>query len=126
MRSIVATPNRLTSRNVIFLVCDREEDSGVSIQTIGRQAFATSADLPFKAVNPIQFPLFGNIYTRSNVVDVRVRGENYQIIESLVEQIMQIGKDTGGIVFRYTDLALRKPEIEIRVGPNAEQVSVFE
>jgi HAE1 family hydrophobic/amphiphilic exporter-1 len=71
--------------------------------------------LPFKAVNPIQFPLFGNIYTRSNVVDVRVRGENYQVIESLVNQIMHIGKDTKGIVFRYTDLALRKPEIEVRV-----------
>jgi hydrophobic/amphiphilic exporter-1 (mainly G- bacteria), HAE1 family len=115
VRSVVATPNRLTSRNVIFLVCDREEDSGVSIQEIARQAFASSSDLPFKVVNPIQFPLFGNIYTRSNVVDVRVRGENYQIIESLVNQIMKIGKDTSGIVFRYTDLALRKPQIEIRV-----------
>jgi hydrophobic/amphiphilic exporter-1 (mainly G- bacteria), HAE1 family len=117
VRTVVATPNRMISRNVIFLVCDREEDSGVPIQQISREAFASSVDLPFKAVNPIQFPLFGNIYTRSSIVDVRVRGERYEIIEGLVKQIMEIGKNTSGIVFRYTDLALRKPQIEIRVDP---------
>ncbi len=115
VRHIVATPNRQTFRNVIFLVCDREEDSGNPIQKIIREAFSTSTDLPFKAVNPIQFPLFGNIYTRSNVVDVRIRGENYHVIERLVNEVMNIGKETQGIVFRYTDLSLRKPEIEVRV-----------
>lgn len=117
VRNVVATPNRQMFRNVIFLVCDREEDSGVPVQKIAREAFRTSADLPFKAVNPIQFPLFGNIYTRSNVVDVRIRGESYPVIEDIVKQIMEIGKNTSGIVFRYTDLSLRKPEIEVRVDP---------
>ena len=64
VRHIVATPNRNIFRNVIYLVCDREEDSGVSIPDIARRAFALAQDLPFKAVNPVQFPLFGNIYTR--------------------------------------------------------------
>jgi HAE1 family hydrophobic/amphiphilic exporter-1 len=115
VRHIVATPNRNVFRNTIFLVCDREEDSGVSVATIARQAHEMARDLPLKAVNPIQFPLFGNIYTRSNVVDVRIMGKSYDVIESIVNQIMEIGKDTKGIVFRYTELALRKPQIEIRV-----------
>jgi hydrophobic/amphiphilic exporter-1 (mainly G- bacteria), HAE1 family len=117
VRNVVSTPNRQMFRNVIFLVCDREEDSGVPVQKIARDAVQTSLDLPFKAVNPIQFPLFGNIYTRSNVVDVRIRGESYPVIENIVKQIMEIGKNTSGIVFRYTDLSLRKPEVEVRVDP---------
>ncbi|HMK33537.1 MAG TPA: efflux RND transporter permease subunit [Desulfomonilaceae bacterium] len=117
VRNVVSTPNRLTSRNVIFLVCDREEDSGIPIQKIAREAFSTSSDLPFKAVNPIQFPLFGNIYTRSNIVDVRIRGDSYDVIEKLVKQVMDLGSTIRGVVFRYTELALRKPEIEIRVDP---------
>ncbi len=115
VRYIVATPNRNIFRNVIYLVCDREEDSGVSIPDIARQAFALSQDLPFKAVNPIQFPLFGNIYTRSNIVDVRIMGKSYDVIDGLVKQIMEIGKETRGIIFRYTELALRKPQVEVRV-----------
>ncbi len=113
--SIVAAPNRDVTRNVIFVVCDREEDSGVPIEKIAREAYDTSRDLPFKSVNPIQFPLFGNIDTRSNVVDVRLMGESYAVIEPLVKQIMEIGKDTKGVAFRHTDLALRKPEIQVRI-----------
>lgn len=115
VRHIVATPNRNIFRNVIYLVCDREEDSGVSIPDIARRAFALAQDLPFKAVNPVQFPLFGNIYTRSNIVDVRIMGKSYDVIDGLVKQIMEIGKETKGIIFRYTELALRKPQVEVRV-----------
>ncbi len=115
VRHLVATPNRNLHRNVIFLICDREEDSGVPIVNIAKQAYETSRDLPFKAVNPIQFPLFGNIYTRSNVVDVRIMGKSYVVIEDLINRIMEIGKDTQGIIFRYTELALRKPQVEVRV-----------
>ena len=115
VRHLVSIPNRSMSRNVIFIVCDREEDSGVPVQQIARTAFSKASDLPFKAINPIQFPLFGTMQQRSNVVDVRVRGESYEVIDRLVKQIMEIGKNTKGIVFRYTDLYLRKPQIEIRV-----------
>ncbi|MBI4962678.1 MAG: efflux RND transporter permease subunit [Desulfomonile tiedjei] len=115
VRHIVATPSRNVFRNVIFLVCDREEDSGVPVVTIAKQAYESSRDLPFKAVNPIQFPLFGNIYTRSNVVDVRIMGKSYVVIEDIVNRIMEIGKDTQGIIFRYTELALKKPQVEVRV-----------
>ncbi|HMK35079.1 MAG TPA: efflux RND transporter permease subunit, partial [Desulfomonilaceae bacterium] len=117
VRHIVSTPNRVTDRNVIFLLCDREEDSGVPVERIAARVVETSADLPCKAVNPIQFPLFGNINTRSNIVNVWVNGPNYRVIESLINQIMEIGKNTRGIVFRYTDLALRKPQVEVRVDP---------
>ncbi|MGO9121063.1 MAG: efflux RND transporter permease subunit, partial [Desulfomonilaceae bacterium] len=115
VQTIIAIPNRQVSRNVIFLVCDREEDSGVPIEEISREAYESSRDLPFKFVRPIQFPLFGNIDTRSNIVDLRVMGDSYNLIEPLVKQIMDKGKDLKGIVFRYTDLALRKPEIQVRV-----------
>ncbi len=33
VQTIIAIPNRQVSRNVIFIVCDREEDSGVPIET---------------------------------------------------------------------------------------------
>jgi hydrophobic/amphiphilic exporter-1 (mainly G- bacteria), HAE1 family len=115
VRHLVSIPHRVMPRNVIFIVCDREEDSGVPVVQIARQAFELSRDLPLKAVNPIQFPLFGNIHSRSNVVDVRVRGKSYEVIEGLISQIMAIGKNTRGVVFRYTDLYLRKPQVEIRV-----------
>ncbi len=115
VHDVVATPSRDVSRNVIFLVCDREEDSGVPIERIAREAYETSRDLPFKSVNPIQFPLFGNIDTRSNIVDVRVMGDSYALIQPLVTQIMDIGKNVSGVAFRYTNLALRKPQIEVRV-----------
>ncbi len=115
VRHIVAIPNRNSFRNMVYLVCDREEDSGVSVTAIAKQAVGVARDLPLKSINPIQFPLFGNIYSRSNVVDVRVMGKSYTIIEGLVDQIMEIGKNTSGIIFRYTDLALKKPQVEIRV-----------
>ena len=115
VHDIIAVPNRQVTRNVIFLVCDREEDSGVPVEKIARDAYQTSRDLPFKSVNPIQFPLFGNIDTRSNIVDIRIMGDSYKVIEPLVKQIMHAGKDVRGIVFRYTDLALRKPEVQVRV-----------
>src|SRR5271157_1873892 len=117
VKSIVATPNRDVTRNVIFLICDREEDSGVPIEQIAREAYETSRDLPLKSVNPIQFPLFGNIDTRSNIVDIRVVGDGYRAIQPLVKQIMEIGNDIKGVVFRHTDLALRKPEVQVRVDP---------
>jgi hydrophobic/amphiphilic exporter-1 (mainly G- bacteria), HAE1 family len=115
VRNIVSIPNRAMPRNVIFVVCDREEDSGVPIQQIARQVYDLGQDLPFKAILPIQFPLFGNIHIRSNVVDVRVRGKSYDVIDGIVKQIMEIGKETRGVVFRYTDLWLRKPQVEVRV-----------
>jgi hydrophobic/amphiphilic exporter-1 (mainly G- bacteria), HAE1 family len=123
VKDIVATPNRDVTRNVIFIVCEKEEESGVPIEKIASQAFDKSRDLPFKSVNPIQFPLFGNIDTRSNIVDVRVVGDSYTAIEPLVKQIMDIGKDVKGVAFRHTDLALRKPEIQVRV--DSERASNF-
>jgi hydrophobic/amphiphilic exporter-1 (mainly G- bacteria), HAE1 family len=115
VRHIIAVPNRQDSRNVIFIVCDRQEDSGVSVGAIAREAYRTSRDLPVKSLNPIQFPLFGNIFTRSNIVDVRVAGQSYPVIEDLVNKIMDIGRATKGVVFAYTELALRKPQIQVRV-----------
>ncbi|MGO9122844.1 MAG: efflux RND transporter permease subunit, partial [Desulfomonilaceae bacterium] len=115
VRNLIAVPNRQDSRNVIFVVCDKEEDSGVSVGKIARQANAMASDLPFKFINPVQFPLFGNIYTRSNIVDVRIVGDGYPVIEKLVDQIMDQGKRIKGVVFSYTDLALRKPEVQVRV-----------
>ncbi|MGB6064155.1 MAG: efflux RND transporter permease subunit [Desulfomonilaceae bacterium] len=115
VQSIIATPNRDVTRNVIFLICEREEDSGVPIEKIARDAYKKSRDLPFKSVNPIQFPLFGNINTRSNIVDLRVAGDSYKAIEPLVKQIMKIGNGLNGVIFRHTDLALRKPEVQVRV-----------
>jgi hydrophobic/amphiphilic exporter-1 (mainly G- bacteria), HAE1 family len=115
VRNLIAVPNRQDSRNVIYLVCDREEDSGVSVGKIARQANAMARDLPVKFINPIQFPLFGNIFSRSNIVDVRIVGDGYPVIQRLVEQIMDLGKEVRGVVFRYTDLALRKPEVQVKV-----------
>ncbi|MBI5250403.1 MAG: efflux RND transporter permease subunit, partial [Desulfomonile tiedjei] len=115
VRHVVSIPNRNMPRNQIFLVCDREEDSGVNINKIAQQAHASATDLPLKAVDPVRFPLFGNMYSRSNVVDVRIRGKSYDVIEGIVQQIMEIGKNTRGVVFRYTDLYLRKPQVEVRV-----------
>ncbi|MCL5126513.1 MAG: efflux RND transporter permease subunit [Deltaproteobacteria bacterium] len=123
VRHIVAVPNRQDARNVIFIDCDREEDSGVSVEKISREAYKTSRDLPLKFINPIQFPLFGNIYSRSNIVDVRIAGEGYPVIERLVNQILDLGKEIPGIVFSYTDLALRKPEVQVRV--NLERAGQF-
>ncbi|MEW6533287.1 MAG: efflux RND transporter permease subunit [Thermodesulfobacteriota bacterium] len=117
VRHIVAVPNRQDSRNVVYLVCDRPEDSGVAIGRIARIAHYTARDLPIKFLNPIQFPLFGNIYTRSNIVDMRIMGESYEVLEGLVQQIMDIGRKTKGVVFVYTDLSLRKPEVQVRVNP---------
>ncbi len=115
VKHIVSTPNRHIPRNRIYIICEPEEISGVSITSIAKQAHDASLDLPLKALNPIQFPLFGNIYTRSNVVDIRLQGKSYEVLDSIVNQIMEIGKDTKGIIFRYTELALQKPQIEVRI-----------
>lgn len=116
VKHMVSMPNRSNAhRNMIYLVCEQEEQTGVPMTKIAQEAHAAARDLPVKAINPIQFPLFGNIYSRSNVVDVRVTGKSYAVIEGLVNQIMEIGKNTRGIVFRYTDLALKKPQVEIRI-----------
>ena len=123
IRYLVAIPNRQVARNVIFIVCDREEDSGVPIEKIAREAYERSRDLPFKYVNPIQFPLFGNIDTRSNIVDLRVVGDSYKVVQPLVQRILDIGNEISGIIFRYTDLALGKPEVQVRV--DQERASKF-
>ncbi len=115
VKNIIAVPNRQDSRNVIFIVCEKEEDSGVSVGKIARQANDLAKDLPFKFILPIQFPLFGNIYTRSNIVDVRIVGDGYPVIQRLVNQIMDLGEHIKGVVFPYTDLSLRKPEVQVRV-----------
>ena len=115
VRHLVSIPNRNSHRNHIYIVCGRQEDSGVSVEEIARKAHEYSQDLPLRVVNPIKFPLFGNIFSRSNVVDVRVMGTSYEILEPIINQVMAIGADTRGVVFRYTDLALRKPQVEIRV-----------
>ncbi len=115
VRHIVSVPNRQAHRNRIFLVCDREEDSGVPIVDIAKEAFKMSRDLPLRGVNPIQFPLFGNIHSRSSVVDVRVMGTDHTILKRIIDQIMKLGSNIRGIIFEYTDLAVRKPEVEIRI-----------
>ena len=111
----MAVPNRNLHRNRIYIICERQEDSGVSVETIAKKAYEESLDLPIRSMNPIKFPLFGNVYSRSNVVDVRVMGASYEVLEPIIDQIMQIGKEVPGVAFRYTDLALRKPQVEIRV-----------
>ncbi|MGO9566567.1 MAG: efflux RND transporter permease subunit [Desulfomonilaceae bacterium] len=88
VRHIVATPSRITDRNVIFLLCDKEEESGVPIEKVAGQVVESSSDLPFKAVNPIQFPLFGNINTRSNIVNIWVNGTNYKVIEDIIKPLL--------------------------------------
>ncbi len=123
VQHIVSTPNRNIQRNTIYIICDPQEVSGVSVTSIAKQAHATSLDLPLKAINPIQFPLFGNIYTRSNVVDIRLQGKSYDVLEGIVNHIMEIGKETRGIIFRYTELALKKPQIEVRI--NQERAMHF-
>ncbi len=115
VRHIVAIPNRQDSRNVIFIVCDREEDSGIPVEEVSRRAHALSRDLPFKFVNPIQFPLFGNIFTRSSIVDVRINGESYVVLERLINKIMDLGKEIKGVVFRFADLSIHKPQVQVRV-----------
>ncbi|HMK35078.1 MAG TPA: efflux RND transporter permease subunit [Desulfomonilaceae bacterium] len=126
VRHLVTIPNRTMQRNVIFVVCDREEDSGVPVHEIARATFLSSRDLPLKSLNPIQFPLFGTLQQRSNVVDVRVRGDSYDVIDGLVKQIMQIGDNTRGVIFKYTDLYLRKPQVEIRVEDRRAALLGFE
>ena len=115
VKNLIAIPNRQDNRNVIYIVCDRPEDSGVPVGRIARLANDKARDLPIKYINPVQFPLFGSIFTRSNIVDARIVGDGYPVIEGLVNQIMNLAKDIKGVVFRYTDLSLRKPEVQVRV-----------
>ncbi len=115
VRSLVAIPNRTPHRNVIYIICEREEDSGVPISRIARAAHDLSKDLPLRGVNPIQFPLFGNIHTRSSIVDLRLMGKSYELLGPMVEKIIEIGSQVPGVVFTYTDLALQKPQVEVRV-----------
>ncbi len=115
VKHVVSVPNRNMFENRIYLVCEDENISGVPVEKISRRAWETSRDLPFRTVNPIRFPLFGNVYLRSDVVDFRVVGRSYEVIKKLVGQIMEIGRTTKGVLYRYTDLALRKPQIDIRI-----------
>ncbi|MFH0822219.1 MAG: efflux RND transporter permease subunit [Pseudomonadota bacterium] len=82
---------------------------------MARKAYQEARDLPIQYLDPIQFPLFGNIYSRSNIVDTRIMGESYDVVEKLVNQIMSIGRNTKGVAFVYTELALNKPEVRVRV-----------
>lgn len=115
VRSLVAIPNRTPHRNVIYIICDREEDSGVPVARIAKQAHDLSKDLPLRGLNPIQFPLFGNIHTRSSIVDIRLMGKSYDILGPMVERIMELGNEIDGVVFTYTGLALKMPQVEVRV-----------
>lgn len=115
VHTVVATPDRNMFRNVVFLICENEEESGFPIEGIVEEIAQTSRDLPLKSVDPIRYPLFGNIYLRSNVVDFRVVGRSYEEIAAIVEKLMNIGKTTKGVVIRYTDLALHKPQIDVRI-----------
>ena len=115
VRTVVAAPNRNMFRNVVYLICENEMDSGYSIEDIVKDVVRTSQDLPLKSVDPIRYPLFGNIYLRSNVVDFRVVGHSYEEISAIVGKLMDIGKTTEGVVIRYTDLALHKPEIDVKI-----------
>ncbi len=115
VRHLVSIPNRQDTRNVIFIVCDTEEESGVPVEQIARKAHAMSRDLPFRFVNPVQFPLFGNMFTRSSIVDVRVNGASYLVIEGLIDRIMGLGKEIKGVVFSFTDLSIHKPQAQVRV-----------
>ncbi|MDQ7785623.1 MAG: efflux RND transporter permease subunit [Desulfomonilaceae bacterium] len=121
IKHIIAAPNRNMFQNMLYLICEDERVSGVSLAEISDRAADLARDLPFRSVNFIRFPLFGNIYLRSNVVDFRIIGNNLDVIQGLVKQFMDIGKTTDGVVFRYTDLALRKPEIDVRVDRDRAQ-----
>lgn len=115
VRDVVMVPSRMSHRNVIFLTCEREEDSGVTVPEIAKRAVAMSKDQPLSGINPIQYPLFGTIHTRSNIVDVRIMGPSYQILDPIIRQIKDMGQEIDGVVFTYTDLALRRPEVEVRI-----------
>jgi HAE1 family hydrophobic/amphiphilic exporter-1 len=115
IQHIIATPDRNMFKNMIYLICEDERVSGVSLEEISEQAADLARDLPFRSVNFIRFPLFGNIYLRSNVVDFRIVGNSFDVIQNLVNKFMDIGKTIEGVVFRYTDLSLHKPEIDVRV-----------
>ena len=56
-------------------------------------------------------------------MDLRVVGDSYKVVEPLVNSIMDVAKGVDGIVFRYTDLALKKPEVQVR--PDPERTAKF-
>lgn len=115
VRHVVASPSRIRHSNYVYLVCEKMEISGRTVEEIAREAYQKSLDLPFSAIRPIKFPLFGNIYSRSDLVDFRILGDDFRIMKDIVHKIMQIGATTPGVVFRYTDMALKNPEAHIRV-----------
>ena len=115
IKHIIAAPDRNMFKNMLYLICEDTRISGVSLEDISAQAADQARDLPFRSVNFIRFPLFGNIYLRSNVVDFRIIGQDLGVIHNLVGQFMDVGKTVDGVVFRYTDMALKKPEIHVLV-----------
>ena len=121
VRHVISAPDRNMFRNIVFLVCEDERDSHVAVADIAQAVSDSSRDLPFRSVDPVRFPLFGNIYLRSNVVDFRIVGKSLDVIAGLVEKAMEVGKRTKGVVFRYTDLALHKPQIDVKVDPERAQ-----
>ena len=46
VKNLIAIPNRQDNRNVIYIVCEREEDSGVPVGKMQRQANAMPAIFP--------------------------------------------------------------------------------
>ncbi len=121
VRHVISTPHRNMFKNMIFVVCEDERDSGVAVSDIAHRVWETSKDLPFRSVDVITYPLFGNVYLRSNVIDFRIVGPSYKVIPGLVDQLMEIGKNTRGVVFRYTDLSLHRPQIDVRVDQERAQ-----
>ncbi len=57
VKNLIAVPNRQDNRNAIYIVCEREEDSGVPVGRIARQANAMARDLPIKVLKsrPVSF-----------------------------------------------------------------------
>ncbi len=117
VKHLIAVPSRNAHRNRIYIICEEEEESSQPVSKIAKQAYDLTRDLPLRGVNPIQHPLFGTIHTRSSIVDIRLLGQNYEILAQIVQQVINLGKDIDGIVFTYTDLAMKKPQVEVRVDP---------
>lgn len=115
VKHLIAVPSRNAHRNRIYIICQKEGDSDPPVSRIAKQAHDLTLDLPLRGVNPIQHPLFGTIHTRSSIVDIRLLGQNYEILAPIVQQVINLGKDIDGVVFTYTDLAMKKPQVEIRV-----------
>ncbi len=82
VKTIIAIPNGKYLATLFFWFANGRRTAGSQSRNRERSV----RDFPRFAVQvrpPIQFPLFGNIDTRSNVVDLRVMGDSYKVIEPL-------------------------------------------